>query len=72
MDSCEFQSFCFFYNLMTNKPYTLKYLKDEFCDDNYFKCSRFMISKVHGANRVPKHLLPEDVQEACKMLDDLG
>ena len=69
---CEFQPACFYYNLIQFKPVSLEYLKDEFCDSNYSKCARYMISKAHGPYHVPKYLFPEDIQDACKILDDLG
>jgi hypothetical protein len=69
---CEFQPACFYFNLMQSKPYTLEYLKEEYCDMNYTRCARYMISKDHGPYYVPKYLFPEDIQDACKILDDLG
>jgi hypothetical protein len=73
MDRCEFQSSCFFYsNLMKSRPLTLEYIKEEYCDSNYAKCARFMMSKVHDPYKVPKYLFPEDIHEACKILDDLN
>ncbi len=69
---CEFQPACCYYNLIQFKPVSLGYLKEEYCDINYFKCARYMISKTHGLYFVPKYLFPEDIQDACKILDDLG
>jgi len=72
MDTCEFQSSCAFYNeLKEEKPTILKYLLDEYCDSGYSECARFMVSKVLGPRHVSRELFPEDMQEACKILDEL-
>jgi hypothetical protein len=73
METCEFQSSCFVYsNLMKNRPRTLEYIKEEYCDSNYSTCARFMIFKSKGPYKVSNYLFPEDIQEACKILDDLN
>lgn len=69
---CEFQPACFYYNFIQFKPASLEYLKDEYCNINFYKCARYMISKAHGPYHVPNYLFPEDMQDACKILDDLG
>ncbi len=71
MAKCNFQSACFFNNLMQSKPRTLEYLEEEFCDGNYLKCARHMIYVSQGSGRVPRYLLPEDTMEAYKLLDEL-
>lgn len=71
MTSCEFQSLCSYYNILKEKsPVILRYIKDEYCDDSYSECARFMVSKARGAKHVPKYLFPEDIHEACKLLDE--
>jgi len=69
---CEFQAECFYFILMQSKPYTLEYLKEEYCDMNFSRCARYMISKAHGPYHVPKYLFPEDIKDAGRILDDLG
>lgn len=72
MDTCEFKSTCLFYNdLKERRPVTLRYIKDEYCDSNYSVCARFMVSKAHGRRHVPRCLFPEDIHEACKLLDEM-
>jgi len=56
---------------MQNKPRTLEYLEEEFCNDNYLKCARHMIYVSQGSGSVPRYLLPEDTMEAYKLLDEL-
>jgi len=73
MDTCEFQSSCAFYNeLKEEKPTVLKYLMDEYCNNNYSECARYLVSKLHGPSHVSRDLFPEDMQEACKILDELN
>lgn len=73
MTPCEYQSSCTYYNILKGKsPAILQYIKEEYCDSQYTECARFMVSKVHGQNHVPKYLFPEDIQEACKILDELN
>lgn len=73
MNTCEFQSSCTYYNVLKEKsPVILRYIKEEYCDSSYSACARFVVSKAHGTNHVPKYLFPEDIQEACKILDELG
>ena len=71
MKTCEFLSSCDFYNdLRKRRPITLESVKEEYCDSNYTQCARFMVSRLHGPGRVSKYLFPEDIQEACKILDE--
>ena len=70
MNTCEFQSSCTFYNnLQERRPLILESIKEEFCDNRYSECARFLVSRVHGPGKVSKYLFPEDIHEACKMLD---
>jgi hypothetical protein len=72
MNTCEFQSSCTFYNdLKERRPAILASIKEEYCDSSYSECARFMVSKAHGPVCVPKYLFPEDIHEACKILDEL-
>ena len=72
MNTCEFRSSCSFYNDLKNRrPITLESVKEEYCDTNYSLCARFIVSQVHGPHYVSKYLFPEDIQEACKILDEL-
>lgn len=73
MDECEFQSACSFYiDLRESRPAVLKSIKEEYCDSGYSECARFMVSKAHGPKHVSKYLFPEDMHEACKLLDELN
>jgi hypothetical protein len=73
MSSCEYLSSCTYYNILKEKsPAILRYIKEEYCDSQYSECARFMVSKAHGPIHVPKYLFPEDIQEACKLLDELN
>ncbi len=71
MKTCEFRPSCGLYNdLKSRRPITLESIKEEYCDTNYSECARFLVSKVHGPVNVSKYLFPEDIQEACKLLDE--
>jgi hypothetical protein len=73
MDTCEYQSSCAYYNILKIKsPVILGYIKEEYCDSSYSECARFMVSKAHGPKHVPIYLFPEDIHEACKILDELN
>jgi len=73
MDMCEYRSACAFYTeLKERRPLTLESIKEEYCDGNYSGCARFMVYKTHGPYNVSKYLFPEDIHEACKILDDLN
>ena len=73
MDMCEYRSSCAFYKeLKERRPLTLESIKEEYCDSNYFRCARFMVYKANGPYNVSKYLFPEDIHEACKILDDLN
>jgi len=48
------------------------YIKEEYCDSNYSRCARFMVYKARGPYNVSKYLFPEDIHEACKILDELN
>ena len=73
MDTCEYRSSCTFYNeLKERRPLTLESIKEEYCDSSYSRCARFMVYKTHGPYNVSKYLFPEDIHEACKILDDLN
>jgi hypothetical protein len=72
MSPCEYQSSCTYCNILKEKsPVILGYIKEEYCDSSYSECARFMVSKAHGPKHVPKYLFPEDIHEACKILDEL-
>ena len=71
MNTCEFLSSCILYNdLKERGSVILKHIKEDYCDGGYSECARFIVSKNHGPNRVSRDLFPEDMQEACKMLDE--
>jgi len=73
MGTCELRSACFFYsNLIKTRPRTLEYIKADFCESNYTGCARYMISRAHGSHKVPDYIFPDDIQEACKFLDELN
>jgi hypothetical protein len=73
MDTCEYQSSCTFYNdLKESRPAILGSIKEEYCDSSYSACARFMVSKAHGPRHVSRYLFPEDIHEACKILDELN
>jgi hypothetical protein len=72
MDSCELLGQCTFHAyLASHKPYTLEHLEDDYCNDNYAKCVRFMLYRLHGQSLVPGYLLPWDIREARKIIDTL-
>lgn len=72
MNPCEFQSCCAFYNdLKKRSPTILKSIEEEYCDGGYSECACFIVSKFHGPGHVSKNLFPEDMHEACKILEEL-
>ena len=73
MSACEFQSSCSYHNILRIKsPIILRYIQEEYCDSSYSECARFIVFKTRGPHAVPKYLFPEDIQEACKILDELN
>jgi len=70
MANCEFLGSCNFLNEQTAvMPYTKEHLKLKslYCDGASFtECAIYMISKIYGKDKVPKHLYPNDVY---KLLD---
>ena len=66
MGTCGFRSSCAYYNdLKDRKPLALMTVTEEFCDNNYSRCARFMIYEARGPmNNIPTNLFPEDVDEA--------
>jgi hypothetical protein len=71
MKTCEFRSACGLYNdLEARRPITLESIKEEYCDTGYSECARYMISKARGPNNVSKYLFPEDILEACRIMDE--
>jgi len=72
MSACEFRSSCNYHNILKVKsPVILRYIEEEYCDSSYSECARFIVSKTIGPKAVPKYLFPEDIHEACKILDEL-
>lgn len=73
MNTCEFLSSCIFFNELKERgSIILKPIKEDYCDSSYSECARFIVSRIHGPSRVSIDLFPEDMQEACKMLDELN
>jgi len=73
MHTCEFQSSCTFYNeLKERRPAILESVKEEYCESSYSECARFMVSKAHGPGRVSRFLFPQDIHEACEILDEFN
>ncbi len=73
MAECDARISCFFYTAMGHgPPNPWGQLRDAYCHGNYAACARLLVHRVHGPYKVPKYLSPDDIQEACKILDDLS
>lgn len=73
MDSCEMKNVCFFHSYLSRHlPRSLAHLEKDYCDTSYAECARFMVYKATGPYHVPKELFPEDIHEACRILDTLN
>jgi hypothetical protein len=73
MDACEVRSSCFFFNAAhQGTPGLAGQLRDMYCTGNYAACARLLVYRRRGRNKVPDYLSPDDIQEACKLLDDLS
>lgn len=65
MANCEFVDSCsFFHEQTTTVPYTKEHLKSLYCTGVGFTgCAIHMIANIYGADKVPKHLYPNDVHK---------
>ena len=59
MATCEYRTSCGFFNKMVaGMPNTIDDLRDKYCNGDFSKCARFMISKTRGIDNVPDNLSP--------------
>ncbi len=61
MADCELISSCVFYdNVVHGFPATADYLINKYCKGSYWECARYKIYMVHGRDKVPKGLFPQE------------
>jgi len=70
MELCGFLSSCSFYRSVLDMPQTSRFLKEKYCAGTYTECARYLVYRFLGARRVPDCLNPDDILEACHLLDD--
>ena len=44
--------------------------KRKFCKDDNSKCARYMVLKALGADRIPKYLVPTQVDKAKELIEE--
>jgi hypothetical protein len=72
MAECDARASCFFYTTTRQgPPGPAVQLRDAYCHGNYAECARLLVHRMRGPYKVPKYLSPDDIHEACKILDDL-
>ncbi len=73
MDECDMRSTCFFFKAARQGTYSLAgQLCNAYCTGNYAACARLLVYRHRGRHKVPDYLSPDDIQEACKILDDMN
>ncbi len=73
MAECGMRSSCIFFNTVPQgAPGPAEQLRDAYCTGNYAACARLLVYRSRGRYKVPDYLAPDDIQEACKILDDLN
>ncbi len=73
MGRCEFRSSCELLDVLKEiSPFALEETIDGYCDSSYSLCAGYMIQSTCGPGKVPKYLFPDDIQEACKIIGELG
>ncbi len=73
MFECDMRSSCSFFNAARQGPSGIAgQLRDTYCAGNYAACARLLVYRSRGRYKVPDYLSPDDIQEACKILDDLN
>ncbi len=61
MGECENLATCPFFNdRLPNMPATTTFLKSFYCQREYTKCARYIVSKALGSPQVPADLFPEE------------
>jgi|APSaa5957512576_1039674.scaffolds.fasta_scaffold396872_1 hypothetical protein len=65
---CELIKTCWFFNGdISILSSTANMLKEKYCFKNYSDCARYAVFKILGKEKVPKHLLPSQVEK----IDDI-
>jgi hypothetical protein len=60
MGACELRTSCFFFNKTADdRPQPADNVRDRYCNGEYGKCARFIISKSRGSDNVPDTLSPD-------------
>ena len=61
MGSCDFNAECFFLKeTIFTGPITLRYIIDNYCDGDFTKCTICKAAKIHGFNKIPRYMFPND------------
>lgn len=61
MAECELKDTCnFFNNQKHDFPAVANYLISKYCKGAYWECSRYKIYKLHGMNKVPRNMFPNE------------
>lgn len=64
MKDCDFKVECFFLNEKTIKqPLTPAQAKSTYFDGDFTRCTIYNTAKIHGIDKVPRYVLPDDNYE---------
>jgi hypothetical protein len=64
MERCDLQAKCYFLNeTMMVRPLTTADARTIYCDGDFTSCTIYKVAKVHGMDRVPRYVAPEDSYE---------
>jgi len=47
----------------------ITYIRSSYCDDDYKHCARYIVSTQLDKDKVPDSLLPQDIFDATKMIN---
>ena len=71
MADCECLPFCpFFNNRMANMPAMANLMKQNYCQDDFRACARYLVIKALGPAGVPADLFPNMAAEARSLIKD--
>ena len=64
MGYCDFNDKCYFLNVkIIEMPLTTGYAKTSYCHGDFTKCTIYKNAKIHGIDKVPRYISPEDIYE---------
>jgi hypothetical protein len=72
MVRCEFNDKCSFLNKkVLAMPLTTRSLVENFCHGDFKKCTIHKIAMIHGIDKIPKYVAPDDQYELSDRVIEL-